>query len=55
MEKNRKSVGLSTKIFIALITGALFGVGIHYLIPAGTIRDTILVEGIFFVIGQEAF
>ncbi len=52
MEKNRKSVGLSTKIFIALITGALLGIGIHYLIPAGTIRDIILVEGIFFVIGQ---
>ena len=52
MEKNRKSVGLSTKIFIALITGALLGIGIHYWIPAGTIRDIILVEGIFFVIGQ---
>jgi len=52
MEKGKKSVGLSTKIFIALIVGTLLGVGIHYLIPVGEVRDDIIVEGILYVIGQ---
>lgn len=52
MEEGKKSIGLSTKIFIALITGALLGIGIHYLIPAGVIKDTIFVEGILYVVGQ---
>jgi len=50
MEK--KPAGLSTKIFIALLTGALLGVSIHYLIPAGFIRDSVIIEGIFYIIGQ---
>ena len=47
-----KTMGLSTKIFIALVAGALVGVGIHYLMPVGTLRDAIIIEGIFYVIGQ---
>lgn len=50
--KNKKTMGLSTKIFIALIAGALLGVGIHYFMPAGYIRDTIIIEGVFYVVGQ---
>ena len=50
--KNKKSMGLSTKIFIALIVGALLGVGIHYFMPKGYIRDTIIIEGVFYVVGQ---
>ena len=45
-------MGLSTQIFIALITGALLGVGIHYFMPAGYLRDTIIIEGVFYVAGQ---
>lgn len=48
----KKSMGLSTKIFIALITGALLGAGIHYFLPAGSFRDEILIEGIFYLVGQ---
>lgn len=50
--KKKKNIGLSTKIFIALITGALLGTAIHYFFPSGELRDVILVEGIFYVIGQ---
>lgn len=50
--KNKKSMGLSTKIFIALIAGALLGVGIHYFMPTGYLRDTIIIEGVFYVVGQ---
>ena len=48
----KKNIGLSTKIFIALATGALLGTAIHYLLPTGQIRDVVIVEGIFYVIGQ---
>ena len=51
-KKNKKKIGLSTKIFIALIIGALLGVGIHYYMPAGNIRDKVIIEGIFYVVGQ---
>ncbi len=51
-KKERKPMGISTKIFVALIVGALLGVGIHYFMPAGNLRDTIIIEGIFYVVGQ---
>ena len=38
----KKAMGLSTKIFIALLTGALFGVCVHYFVPASYFKDTIL-------------
>lgn len=51
-EKTKKKLGLSTQIFIALLIGALFGVAIHYWIPSSCIKDTIIVEGVLYVIGQ---
>ncbi len=51
-ETEKKKIGLSTQIFIALIAGALLGVIIHYFIPASYVRDTVVVEGIFYVVGQ---
>ena len=52
MAKEKKKMALSTKIFIALISGALLGVLIHYFMPNGYFRDTVLVGGIFYVVGQ---
>lgn len=51
-EKTKKKLGLSTQIFIALLIGALFGVAIHYWIPSNYIKDTVIVEGVLYVIGQ---
>ena len=45
-------MGLSTKIFIALIVGALLGVAIHYYAPPGYVRDTIIIEGLLYIVGQ---
>ena len=45
-EKEKTKLGLSTKIFIALLTGAVCGVLIHYYMPGGYFRDTILINGI---------
>lgn len=48
----KKGMSLSTTIFVALITGAVLGVLIHYFVPASYVRDTIIIEGILYVIGQ---
>ena len=50
--KTKKKLSLSTIIFIALLTGALFGILIHYFIPEGYFRDTILINGVFYVLGN---
>lgn len=51
-KKTKKKLGLSTTIFISLIVGALVGVAIHYWMPESYFKDGILVEGIFYVVGQ---
>lgn len=50
-EKEKKKLGLSTKIFISLLAGALCGVMIHYFVPESYFRDTILINGILYVLG----
>ena len=54
MEKTnaKKKMGLTTKIFIALIVGAIFGMLLHYVMPSSHIKDTIIVEGFLYVLGQ---
>lgn len=51
-KKEKKGVGLSTKIFIALLIGAIAGVAIHYAMPDSSFKNDILIEGVFYVIGQ---
>ncbi len=52
MSKEKKKLGLTTKIFIALLLGVVAGSLIHYVMPAGALRDDIIVGGVFYVIGQ---
>ena len=52
MADTKKKMGLTTKIFIALIAGAIFGVLLHYVVPAGNVKDEILINGILYVVGQ---
>lgn len=51
MEKKKK-LGLTTKIFIGLLLGLITGIIFNLFIPNGFIRDTVFVEGIFYVVGQ---
>ena len=51
LEKRKKKMGLTTKIFIALLLGAILGI-ILYTLPAGSVRDDIVVDGILYVVGQ---
>lgn len=50
--KKKKKMGLTTKIFIGLIGGLILGVVFNLFIPHGYVRDTIFVEGIFYVVGN---
>ncbi len=48
----KKKMGLSTKIFVALLVGAVTGIIIHYALPASNFKDQFIVEGVLYVIGQ---
>lgn len=50
--REKREIGLSTKIFIALLFGAVSGVLIYYFMPSGYFKDTVLVNGILYVIGN---
>lgn len=50
--REKREIGLSTKIFIALLFGAVSGVLIYYFMPSGYVKDTVLVNGILYVIGN---
>ena len=51
-KKKEKKIGLTTKIFIALLLGAVFGIVLCYLIPDSKIKHDIIVEGVLYVVGQ---
>ena len=50
--KKTKKLGLTTRIFIALLAGVIFGVALCYLVPDGSFKNDILVEGVLYVVGQ---
>ncbi|MGX8716168.1 MAG: cation:dicarboxylate symporter family transporter, partial [Lachnospiraceae bacterium] len=50
--KERKPMGLTTKIFIGLLCGLAVGVLFNIVVPKGYVRDDIFVNGIFYVVGQ---
>lgn len=50
--KKEKKMGLTTKIFIGLIGGLLAGVILNLFVPHSPFRDAVLVDGIFYVVGN---
>ena len=53
MKKNKdKKLGLTTWIFIALLLGAVTGIILHYLVPGGYVKDTVVINGVFYVLGN---
>lgn len=50
--KKIKHLSLSTRIFIALLAGAVFGLLINFFLPTGVLKDTILIDGILYIIGN---
>ncbi len=51
-KRERRKLGLTTIIFISLLLGAATGITLHYLVPDGYVRDTIIINGIFYVVGN---
>ncbi len=51
-KKESRKMGLTTKIFIGLIGGLIFGVILNLFVPHSSFRDAILVDGIFYVVGN---
>ena len=50
--KKIKHLSLSTRIFIALVAGVVFGLLINFFLPTGVLRDTILIDGILYIVGN---
>ena len=50
--ENRNRPGLTTAIFIGLALGAAAGILLHYAVPEGDIRDKLLIDGLFYLIGN---
>lgn len=48
----KKKRNLTTIIFAALILGAAAGLALNLWVPQGYVRDEVIVNGIFYVIGQ---
>lgn len=53
-KREKKNFSLSTKIFIALILAAISGAILYYLVPSGTFRDEIILNGLLYFL-SEAF
>ncbi len=51
-KKKKKKLSLTSKIFIGLIAGVICGVIFNLFVPASYVRDTIIVDGICYVIGN---
>ena len=51
-KKKRQKLSITKKIFISLILGVITGIVLHYFVPAGTIRDTFLINGVFYIVGN---
>ena len=50
--KEKKKIGLTTRIFIALIAGAIVGIALNMFAADVDFVQNVLVNGIFYVIGQ---
>ena len=51
-ENKKGKLSLTSKIFIGLIAGAIFGIVLNYCVPGGYVKDTIIVGGVLYIIGQ---
>lgn len=50
--KEKKKIGLTTRIFIALIVGAIVGIALNMFAADVDFVQNVLVNGIFYVVGQ---
>ena len=51
-QTGKKKLSLSVQIFLALFLGMIAGVLLHYAIPSSSFKDSIITEGVLYVVGQ---
>ena len=51
-KKEKKQVGLTTKILFGLLFGAITGFVLNYAVPDSYFKNTIVINGILQLIGQ---
>lgn len=52
MENNKKKISSTKKILYSMLLGLAVGLLLYYLLPDGYIKQTIFIDGIFYLLGQ---
>lgn len=52
MENNKKKMSSTKKILYSMLLGLAVGLLLYYLLPDGYIKQTIFIDGIFYLLGQ---
>lgn len=52
MKEKKKKISLTTADICSIDFGSLCGVLMHYVVPSGYVKDTVFVNGIFYVVGN---
>ena len=47
-----RRIGLTGWIFIALVAGTAVGTACNYAVPTGSAVDEVMIEGLFYLVGQ---
>lgn len=51
-KENKKKMSQTKKIFYGMLLGLLLGIALHYILPDGYFKQTVLVDGAFYLFGQ---
>lgn len=50
--QKRKKLGLTTVILLSLVCGIVVGIACSVIVPDGSVVDEVMIEGVFYVLGQ---
>ena len=48
----KKKMSATKKILLSMLIGLVVGIGLHYIVPDGFFKKSILIDGVFFLFGQ---
>lgn len=48
----KKKMSPTKKILLSMLIGLVVGVGLHYIIPDGFFKQSVLIDGVFYLFGQ---
>ena len=51
-ETEKKKMNPTKKILLSMLIGLLVGIALHYTIPDGFFKQSVLIDGVFFLFGQ---